>query len=103
MHGSGREAVQRESMPVLHMGPTTALSTYLSSSVTRRESTTIELVVRAVGDALRRYLNASDLVPDLESVCTLGTILACLQAMPPWTKMFPNGPKGGQEALRMPS
>ncbi len=51
---------------------------------------------------LRRQLEASCLLPDLESCRSFRAVFPRRQPMPPWTKMLTDGPKGRQEALGMP-
>ncbi len=52
--------------------------------------------------ALRRGLDPNYLIPNLESLCALGTILPCLQLMPARTKVLANWAEGRQKALRVP-
>jgi hypothetical protein len=61
----------------------------------------MELVVRAVGDALRRHLNASDLVPHLEAMRTLPTVRLRPKMVPTGTNVFTDRPEGRQKALGM--
>ena len=41
------------------------------------------------------------LIPDQESLCALSTVLLCLEAMAPKTKVFPDRTEGSQEPLSM--
>jgi hypothetical protein len=46
-------------------------------------------------------LDASDLIPLLESVLQNGTVLPGTQMMPPWLEMSSDGTEGGKKALRV--